>query len=630
MTGAGLPGREREPLPPNDRRLALRARGVLAEANSRDILHAADVHVARRLCVLAGEDDPQVALALALTTRAVRTGSVAMDLSAVTAIDPTFDWPQDPEDWLARVAASPLVRHGFLRIEYGLVYLERYHEQEVLVASALRERRALPPAAVDEARLAAGLARLFPDSSDADQRAAADLAVREKTVIITGGPGTGKTTTIAKVLALLAGQYAADGSAVPRVALAAPTAKAAARLSEAFVQARDRLPDLDRAALPEAPASTLHRLLGWTPQSRSRFKHHRGARLPHDIVVLDEASMVSLTMMARLLEALRPTARLIIVGDPDQLTSVEAGAVLADLVAGLTPEMMETPDGTPAGAAPEEFPSSPPDPPALAAVREQHTVARLRHTYRFGGDIGDLARAIRDGHSASALRILRSGSPALELLESPEPRRELIVSAALAMRERALADDPVGALAALGRHRLLCAHRTGPFGVAHWNRQIEQWLAQESGDNLWAPMYPGRPLLMTTNDYAMDLFNGDTGVVIRRDHRLLAAFESGATIREVSAARLADVETMYAATVHKSQGSQASRVTVILPEVDSPLLTRELIYTAATRAQEQLTIVGSPEAIERGLSQRIQRASGLARRLRAAHAPDTGPRAGSL
>ena len=135
---------------------------------------------------------------------------------------------------------------------------------------------------------------------------------------------------------------------------------------------------------------------------------------------------------------------------------------------------------------------------------------------------------------------------------------------------------------------------------------------------------------MTTNDYAMDLFNGDTGVVIRRDHRLLAAFESGATIREVSAARLADVETMYAATVHKSQGSQASRVTVILPEVDSPLLTRELIYTAATRAQEQLTIVGSPEAIERGLSQRIQRASGLARRLRAAHAPDTGPRAGSL
>ena len=157
---------------------------------------------------------------------------------------------------------------------------------------------------------------------------------------------------------------------------------------------------------------------------------------------------------------------------------------------------------------------------------------------------------------------------------------------------------------------------TGPQGVGHWNRQIAQWLSEETGENFYASMFPGRPLQVTANDYAMDLYNGDTGVVLRRDGRLVAVFDSGSQLREVAAARLADVETMYAATVHKSQGSQATRVTVVLPELDSPLLTRELIYTAATRAQKQLTIIGTPEVIERGMAQRIQRASGLAKRLR--------------
>lgn len=585
----------------NDRRRANRATGLLAEANERDILHAAEVHVARRLCAMVGERDPEVALALALATRAVRTGSVAMDLAEAAIIDPDFTWPADLEGWQARVAASPLVDGGILRFDAGLLYLERYHDQEVLVAETLLARQALAPMPVHEAGLQAGLERLFPDQRDRDQRAAAELATRERTVVVTGGPGTGKTTTIARILALLAEQGALIGAAeVPRFALAAPTAKAAARLQQAFEEAAATLPRADRERLPPPAAVTVHRLLGWRPGSRSRFAHDARAKLPHDVVVLDEASMVSLTMMARLLEALRPGARLLIVGDPDQLTSVEAGAVLADLVAGL-----ESPLPEPERSRSETSPTP----------TAERAVARLRHTYRFDGAIDALARAIRAGDGARALQVLDSGDEAVQLLPDAEPRKPLMVGAAVEMFRFALAGDALAALAALGRHRLLCAHRTGPTGVGHWNRQIGQWLSEATGENFYSPMYPGRPVLVTANDYPTGLFNGDTGVVLRRDGKLIACFDSGVH-REVGVASLAEVETMYAATVHKSQGSQAAQVTVILPDLDSPLLTRELIYTAVTRAEHQVSLIGSPEAIERGLAQQIQRASGLAARLR--------------
>lgn len=568
-----------------DRRRAARAGGVLGEANERGILHAADVHVARRLSALSGERDVEAALALALATRAVATGSVAVDLTQVHLIDPDFAWPADPQAWLQQVRDSRLVAAGVLVEEQGLLYLKRYHDQEIQVAATLIARRDAPPPPVDEQVLGAGLARLFPHADDADQRAAAALATRERTVVVTGGPGTGKTTTVARILALLVEQATVRRDRTPRIALAAPTAKAAARLQEAFEGAAERLPAQDRDRLPMPAASTLHRLLGWRRGSTSRFAHHAGARLPHDVVVLDEASMVSLTMMARLLEALRPDTRLIIVGDPDQLTSVEAGAVLSDLVTGLDPS-------------------------------PRQIVARLGRTYRYDGAIHDLAQAIREGDDSAALTLLDSGEPAVELIPDATPRRALMVQAAIDLRHHARAGDAASALAALGEHRLLCAHRSGPRGVGAWNRQILQWLSEETGENFYVPNFPGRPLLVTRNDYAMDLFNGDTGVVLRRDGRLVATFDSGARPRELAAARLADVETMYAATVHKSQGSQARRVTVILPDIDSPLLTRELIYTAVTRAQEQVTIIGSPEAFRLGLSQRIQRASGLAARLR--------------
>lgn len=603
-----------------DKRIAARATGLLRLANERDVLDAADVHVATRLSELVGEGDERVRLALALTVRAVRTGSVACDLDTVGGLDAEFPWPfavgagdaaaDSPaappgRAWRSLVAASPLVAESVLRLEFGLLYLERYWEQESLVAGALHDRARLGPMPVADEVLAAAVDRLFPDPGDADQRAAGESAVRHRTAIVTGGPGTGKTTTIAKIVALLAEQAALGEARRPaRIALAAPTAKAAARLTEAFREATARLPAADRARIPPLTAVTLHRLLGWIPDSRSRFRHDRDNRLPHDVVVLDEASMVSLTLMSRLLEALRPTARLIVAGDPDQLASVEAGAVLADLVAGIGGP--DAPDGTPGAAD---------------AAYELGGVSRLGRTYRFGGAIGELAEAIRAGDADAAVGVLLGGRDEVRLLADVQERKPVLVSSALSLMEIARRPDGADgdrarrALDILGRHRLLCAHRSGPFGVARWNRQVEQWVAEETGENFWAPMYAGRPLLVTANDYAMDLYNGYTGVVLRREDRLVAAFDAGSSVREVAASRLTDVETMHAATIHKSQGSQAESVTVVLPDVESPLLTRELIYTAVTRAQRELTIIGTPEAVAAAVARPIQRASGLRQRL---------------
>ncbi|HET8598800.1 MAG TPA: AAA family ATPase, partial [Segeticoccus sp.] len=340
---------------PYDRRLALGSAGLLHDLNRAGVLTAADVHVARSLARVAHEQDEAAVLAAALATRAVRLGSVAVDLAEVPDAlgevtvpdegdgsgDVVVAWP-DPTTWTERVAASHLTTQGALVVEHGLVYLQRYHHQEVQVVRDLQARADQSAPVVDQDVLEAGLVHVFPGDGYAEQRAAAAVAVRSWTTVLTGGPGTGKTTTVAGVLALLAGQAAAVGAPPLRVGLAAPTGKAAARIQEAVRQAFEEIEqravdDGTRgliAQLGDVPAVTLHRLLGRRPDSSTRFRHDRTHRLPHDVVLVDEASMVSLTHMARLLEALRPTTRLILVGDPDQLVSVDAGAVLADLVAG--------------------------------------------------------------------------------------------------------------------------------------------------------------------------------------------------------------------------------------------------------------------------------------------------------
>ncbi|MDZ7885498.1 MAG: exodeoxyribonuclease V subunit alpha [Mycobacterium sp.] len=530
----------------------------------------ADIQVAQRLTALAGETSQDVALAVRLVVRALRGGSVCVDLRAAA---PEVGLQAD--EWLAAVAASPLAQTPpVLRLFGDLLYLDRYWlEEQQVCTDVLTLVGTVPPGRAPD------VLRLFDDNY-AEQRAAANMALSQGLTVLTGGPGTGKTTTVARLLALLAEQAALEGRPSPRIALAAPTGKAAARLQEAVQAAVDALDAADRSRLTGLQATTLHRLLGSRPDTSSRFRHHRGNRLPHDVIVVDETSMVSLTMMARLLEAVRPDTRLLLVGDPDQLASVEAGAVLADLVQGL-------------GAA---------------------RVASLTTSHRFGADIGDLAAAVRDGDADTALQVLRAGGAHIEWLPSAQSLRDVLLPQALRLREACVLGDTATALRTLEEHRLLCAHRRE---VAHWNRQVERWLTEATGEPLWSTWYAGRPILVTANDYGLKLYNGDTGVTVATPDGLRVAV-GGPSFGTLTFApgRLAEVDTMHAMTIHKSQGSQSAEVTVLLPPEDSQLLTRELFYTAVTRAQARVRVVGSEAEVRAAIDRQAVRATGLGRRLK--------------
>jgi exodeoxyribonuclease V alpha subunit len=572
----------------HDRRYALGVTGELGRFNAAGVLEASDVHAARRIQALAAEPDDEVALALALAVRSLRHGSVCLELGAV-ADEPLPEGLAWPDGWVEHVSTSRLAAAGVVRVEGDVVYLDRYWREECQVRDDLVARLSLPPPDVDQPRLEALAVTLFDDRY-AEQRTAALQAARQWTTVLTGGPGTGKTTAVAGLLALLADQ----SERALRIALTAPTGKASARLQEAVRTAlRDTSFAGHRGAVAEPVAQTLHRLLGWRRGSRNRFRHDRDNRLPHDVIVVDETSMVSLTMMARLLEAVRADCRLVFVGDPDQLASVEAGAVLADLVDGLS-------------------------------RRGSGSVAALRTSHRFGPEIGGLAEAVRAGDADGVLDRLQTSGEHVELLDASDPAvltsvRDRLVRHALRLREAAAAGSAADAIQILDRHRLLCAHRDGPWGVGHWNRLVERSLAERPGLPIgggWGQeWYAGRPLLLTSNDYGLDLFNGDTGVVVATADGVRAAIAVPGGHRALATSRLTDVETMHAMTVHKSQGSQAGEVTVLLPPDDSRLLTRELLYTALTRAEQKVTVVATPDAVRRAVERPAQRASGLAARL---------------
>ncbi|CQD10824.1 exodeoxyribonuclease V, alpha subunit [Mycobacterium europaeum] len=568
-----------------DHRVALAAGGPLGEFNRAGVLDAADVHAAQRITALAGESDDAVALALALLVRALRGGAVCVDLATVAADAdaPELPWPE-PVSWLTSVRSSRLSADPpVLRLyQDRLLYLDRYWREETQVCVDLLALSA--PGASVEAGI---LDRLFPAGYE-EQRAAAQIVLSQAVTVLTGGPGTGKTTTVARLLALLTEQADRSGRPGLRIAMAAPTGKAAARLTEAVAAEVARLEPPDRRRLAGLEAVTLHRLLGSRPDTSVRFRHHRANRLPHDVIVVDETSMVSLTMMARLLEAVRADARLILVGDPDQLASVEAGAVLADLVDGLS-------------------------------ARDDSRVAALLSSHRFGESIGALADAIRSGDADRAIAVLRAGGDHIDWVDDEDPTdrlRAILVPHALRVREAAVLGAEAAALQALDGHRLLCAHRHGPSGVEHWNRQVHRWLTEDSGLPVWSQWYAGRPLLVTANDYGLRVYNGDTGVVVARQEGLRAVIAGAAGRLEFATSRLSDVETMYAMTIHKSQGSQADEVTVLLPPQDSHLLTRELFYTAVTRAKTKVRVAGSESAIRAAIGRRAVRASGLRQRLK--------------
>lgn len=597
------------------------ADGLLEEFNRAGVLLAPDVHVAQTLGRLCGETNQQVLLAAALTVRALRLGSVCLDLGGLRErvveqmLDPALDiardpetdvdalaWP-DPAQWLEDLRHSSMVAHGFdvainerpLRLADDLLYLERYWAEECTVRQRLDERAAQPVPAVDPGQLEDVLGALFDgqglDAGETDfQREAARHAALQWTSVVAGGPGTGKTTTVAKLLAVLQATSATE----LRIALAAPSGKASARLQQAVDQALAELPaGVQRPRI--ASSSTLHKLLDARGPGRG-FGRGPANPLPHQVVVVDEMSMVALPMMARLLESLRPDTRLVLVGDPNQLTSVDAGAVLADLVR--------------AAALP------------TANRRPRGSVTVLTHTWRFGRGIADLAEAIRTGDTDTALGLLAAGGDVelvdthaggLQLDDLPDVHRQ-VLQAGQAVHRAAVAGDVAAALEALDEHRLLCAHREGRWGVARWGRMVEDTLRREvEGYGTGGEWYLGRPLLVTQNLRDLELSNGDSGVVVHAPTGVRAAIGSAHQSRIFSPFLLDSVISLHAMTVHKAQGSQFRHVTVVLPPAESSLLTRELLYTAVTRASHGVRLVGEAEAVRKAIDSPAVRASGLGR-----------------
>lgn len=625
-----------------DPRRPWRAGPLLAAFAAGGVLTSADVRVAERLGDLTGEHDPTVQLAVALAVRAVRSGSVCVDLVDAPTLaaegspddpdapppDVALPWP-DLDAWTAAVRRSPLVADGAdgpadrpVRWVDGRVYLDRYWRDEQVVRRDV-DTRLTTLLDVDDDALRAAVHARFDRPQDARQRLAAATAALSRLTVLTGGPGTGKTTTVARLVAVLRDVAGPD----LRVALAAPTGKAAARLQEAVNAELARLAGapLDAAASTPLTASTVHRLLGWRPSS-TRFAHDSSHRLPHDVVVLDEASMVSLPLLARVLDALRPDARLVLVGDPDQLASVEVGAVLGDLVArpvrpGPLPARLATvlPDDSPATTGTAA------DGAALTDDRDaaglHGGVVRLVVAHRFGHELGALADAVRRGDADATLDLLHADSAHMRLVEPAGPvpaddevpgLRIDVEATGARIAAAARAGDAAAALEALGTHRLLLAHRRGPAGVARWASVAQRWVEKATGELHPGPWPVGRPLLVTTNDRTTGLSNGDTGVVVADGAGgVVAAFGEPRAPRLVRPHRLPAVETVHAMTVHRAQGSQFTFVTVLLPPASSPLLTRELLYTAVTRAREHVRVVGSVEAVRAAVERPVRRASGL-------------------
>ncbi|GGY47593.1 exodeoxyribonuclease V subunit alpha [Pseudoduganella albidiflava] len=522
------------------------------------------------------------------------------------------------------------------------LYLRRYWRDESTVAASVRSRAlalAGPDGEVDTGGIRAWLDRLFPHAAREGgpdwQKIACAAALRGQLAVITGGPGTGKTYTVARLLALL---FATAGEAAPalRIALAAPTGKAAARLKQSIDMALDELAGklgsdlaLRDLAARMGGARTLHSLLGARPDTRS-FAHHAGNPLEVDVLIVDEASMVHLEMMAALLAALPSHARLVLLGDKDQLASVEAGAVLGDLCAQAESGNYDAATCDYVLAATGE--TIPP------AFRERdggplaQRIVMLRQSRRFGGPIGKLANAVNQGDADAAREVLRAESDGrLRWIEGARPGD--VLALAVAGRPGAGAgyrdylervrEGPGGdyegwvndVLKRFEQFRLLCAVREGEWGVAGLNEAIEAKLETAKLIRRRGEWYVGRPVMVTRNDYATGVYNGDIGLTLPdplRPDSLRVWFSDGEAVRSVLATRLRNVETAFAMTVHKSQGSEFLHTAMVLPPQANAVLARELVYTGITRAREFFTLVSPNAAVfDQAIAGRTQRASGL-------------------
>ena len=633
--------------------------GVLAPFVEAGVFGTFEVQFAATVLRLRPGLGSEELVALALAARAPRFGHVCtpLDTMAVRLAeldgDEVDDLPWPPADaWAAALRRSDVVA-TVSQVDEGPVrplvwdgdrlYLHRYWHYELAIAEDLDRRCAPVPSGGELWPGPTGdevdrvLDTLFgpagPGPADL-QRLAARRALAPGVSIIAGGPGTGKTYTVARLLAA-AHLVAAQQGHPLTVALAAPTGKAAARMGEAVQAAVTEIHLAegagDLAALAATVPTTIHSLLGW--EDRTHFRHDRDNPLPEDMVIIDETSMVSLPLMAKLLGAVRPEASVVLVGDPFQLASIEAGTVMSDVVGPAGRPDQDGDSAGPATGAPAPGPvvamptqwdsvADPvPEPGPAGILADRVTV--LRTMRRFGGDstIAALAEAVRNGDGGRALALLADDPVDVSWVmpgdtETLEALTQELVAVGVELVGAALAGDADGALEAASRVKVLAATRRGPLGMHDWTDRIERGVAdQVSGfrpDRRW---HVGRPVLVTANDRANLVFNGDTGVVVEGDQGMEVALRSGDGVRTLAPSRLDRVETWWAMTIHKSQGSEFSRAVVSLPDSRSPILTRELLYTAVTRARDRLTIVSTPEALERAIARPLARASGLRDRL---------------
>jgi exodeoxyribonuclease V alpha subunit len=568
-----------------------------------------DRQAAAFLCRKVSDDSGLLRTVVSLLSQSVGQGHVCLDLDEVVSQPVRIPGRDDPQRLpdaghlkTALLSLPTLGRPGehrpLILDDAGRLYLYRYFRYERLLAEAIRTRAASEPVTPDEATLSESLDRYFgPDLLQEDrQRQAALTALRRRFSVISGGPGTGKTTTVVRILGLLIEHAESFRQRLP-IAMAAPTGKAAARLASSIASLRETLPASDevRHAIP-GQVTTIHRLLGTIPGA-TRFRHNESNPLPYDTVIIDEASMVDLPLMTALVTALLPQTRLILIGDRDQLASVEAGAVLGDIC-----RAAESPGSAVEGC-----------------------VTVLYRNYRFGdgSGISALSRAVNNGDDREALRLLddhgNSDTIALDVTPTRETmKKHLAVPVLEGFRPCLEAQTPEESLRLFDRFRILTALREGPWGATGMNHTAETLLHEAGLLTASTPFYRGRPVLVTENDYIHKLFNGDTCIILPDPEtgnlRAFLAAPDG-TIRSILPEFLPAHETAFAMTIHKSQGSEFEKVLMVLPPEDSILLTRELIYTGITRAKQSVTIWSDDAVFSAAVKSRTERRSGLRERL---------------
>jgi len=569
---------------------------------------------------LAPDASSSTLLAAALCCEALAEGQTCLYLPSLARQQP---WPQLPvqlpdlADWLEALKQdSALVgrpgEYKPLILFKERLYLARYEAYEAQLAQELL-RRSEQTVELDKTLLKPCLARLFGESTQSPdwQRIAAALALKSRLCLISGGPGTGKTSTVVRLLAALLEQ---SNGADLSIALAAPTGKAAARMSEAIRRALEHLPLADslKAKLPHS-AQTLHRLLG-SRENSLKLRHHRDNPLPQDVLIVDEASMLDLALFAKLLDALKEDTRLILLGDKDQLAAVEAGAVFADLCqgAGFSESTCKELEGLSGQAVQTAPPRS----------KLGEAVVLLKHSYRFaaGGGIGEIARRINAGDSNGALALLESPSKELSWQRQPSASELLnrLEQAFAPYLEAALTGDAKAAFAAWGQFCLLCAGHNGAFGTRALNEALEERFKRRQKRPAASRWYPGKALMIRRNNPQLGLFNGDIGLCLAdTDDELYVLFEQAEGYLRFSPGRLSETELAFAISVHKSQGSEFNRVLLALPEQSSPLLSRALLYTAVTRAKNAVEIWALPERLIEAIETRFEHHSGLSERLAA-------------